>query len=76
MEQFVCVEDFHQASIRNLGENARQFYESGADDERTVQGNLDALSRLNCLSHFVKNQFIHLRGIMKKIVRVLYFIFI
>ncbi|ODM94462.1 Hydroxyacid oxidase 1, partial [Orchesella cincta] len=41
----VCVDDFEKEALRKLGNNAREFYTSGADDELTVKDNLDSYSR-------------------------------
>ncbi|CAJ0582517.1 unnamed protein product, partial [Mesorhabditis spiculigera] len=45
MDTLLTVNDYHQKAITLLPKNARDYYESGSDDEHTLRRNIDAFSR-------------------------------
>jgi hypothetical protein len=45
MEKLVCVKDFAEAAERKWDANVVSYFNSGADDEITVQENRDSYNR-------------------------------
>ncbi|KAJ3144921.1 Hydroxyacid oxidase 1 [Irineochytrium annulatum] len=45
MAKLVCLEDYRKAAVAILPRNARDYYESGAEDEETLRDNIAAYSR-------------------------------
>jgi len=46
MDKLVCIRDFDQAASEIFDENSKVYFNSGADEEVTVQENREAFNRL------------------------------
>ncbi|KAJ3413391.1 Hydroxyacid oxidase 1 [Chytridiales sp. JEL 0842] len=51
----VCIKDFQNLALAKLDKNARDYYESGADDEETLRDNIAAFSRYKLRPRFMRD---------------------
>lgn len=55
MEKLVCVKDFAYEAAQILGQNAKEFFQSGADDEVTLRANSEAFQRWKIIPRIFKD---------------------
>lgn len=53
--RFICIEDFEKEAFKKLPKPALDYYRSGADEEVTLQSNVEAFKKIKILPRFLRD---------------------